>query len=262
MSSKAVRIVICFILSAILSVIPGCVTQKAISPIKNSLPQNELSYYNDSFDTLREDLWDKAGHLTLEAQMKNFKMADMRIENGKLIVQTKTGSFSKGGLGSKYTLTGNFDVQVDCHFDFLEYATDMDQLLQFLVTDRSKDTKDTDIVIIGMAKRAGSWQGYIYCDWKVHGAFKNGKRQKIDSLHGTLRIVRIANEVSTLYKKMGQEEWEKLNTFSFTKNNMLIGFRLQNFFLKRTFVQANDSIIAEFDNFKINAAQKIIEDEI
>ena len=257
MSSKAVRIVICFILNAILIVIPGCVTQ-----IKNSLPQNELAYYNDSYDTLREDLWDKAGHLTLEAQMENFKQADMRIENGKLIVQTKTGSFSKGGLGTKYTLGGNFDVQLDCHFDFLEHATDTDQLLQFLVTDSSKDTKDTDIVIIGMAKRAWSWQGYIYCDWKVHGAFKKGKRQKIDSLHGTLRVVRIGNEVSTLYKKMGQKKWEKLNTFSFTENNMLVGFRLQNHFLKRTSIQANDSIIAEFDNFKISAAHKIIEDEI
>ena len=54
----------------------------------------------------------------------------------------------------------------------------------------------------------------------------------------------------------------KVDTFSFTENNMLIGFRLQNYFYKRTSIQAKDSIIAEFDNFKINVAQEIIEEEI
>ena len=61
---------------------------------------------------------------------------------------------------------------------------------------------------------------------------------------------------------MRKGKWEKFNTFPFTENNMLIGFRLQNYFGKRTSIQAKDSIIAEFDNFKINAAQEIIEEEI
>ncbi len=262
MRSKDVRIVICLILIAILGVIPGCATHKTTSPIKNSLPQNELSYYSDTFDALREDLWDKGGYVQLEAQMKNFKLADMRIEKGKLIVQTKTGNFSKGGLGSKYTLSGNFDVQVDCHIDFLKRSIDTDQLLHFLVADRSKEVKDTDIVLIGMAKGRERQQGFIYSGCKVHGAYQKGKFQEIDSFHGMLRIVRIGNEVSTLYKEMGKGKWEKLNTFTFTENNMLIGFRLQNYFSKRTSIKAKDSIIAKFDNFKINAAQEIIEEEI
>ena len=51
-------------------------------------------------------------------------------------------------------------------------------------------------------------------------------------------------------------------TFRSTDNDMIFGFQLRNFFIKRTYIQATQSITAEFDNFKINAAQEIIEEEI
>jgi hypothetical protein len=43
---------------------------------------------------------------------------------------------------------------------------------------------------------------------------------------------------------------------------MIIGFQLRNFFGNRTTIQANHSISAAFDSFKINAAREIIEEEI
>ncbi len=53
-----------------------------------------------------------------------------------------------------------------------------------------------------------------------------------------------------------------MKTFRVTDNDMLIGFQLRNFFGKRTTIRANNSVTAEFNNFKINAAQEIIEEEI
>jgi hypothetical protein len=129
--------IIGFLLLAFLGALLSCVTDKAPLQIENSLPQSELEYYNDSFDKIREDFWDKAGYLSQEEQMQNFKLADMRFENGKLIIRTKTDSFSKGGLAAKYAFRGDFDIQLDCRIDFLKDTFGMDQLLNFLVIDKS-----------------------------------------------------------------------------------------------------------------------------
>lgn len=43
---------------------------------------------------------------------------------------------------------------------------------------------------------------------------------------------------------------------------MIFGFQLRNFFANRTSIGAMHSISAEFDNFRINAAHEIIEEDI
>ena len=72
--------IIGFLSLAFSGMLLACVADKAHLQTENSLPPNELAYYNDSFDTMREDLWNKAGYINLEEQMQNFKLADMRIE--------------------------------------------------------------------------------------------------------------------------------------------------------------------------------------
>jgi len=89
-----------------------------------------------------------------------------------------------------------------------------------------------------------------------------GNWHRTGDFYGTLRFVRTGHEISTLYKKQGEKQRRKLNTFPSTRNDAIVGFALQNFIVKRNSITAKSSIIAKFDNFKINAAQEIIEEEI
>ena len=154
--------IIGFVLPALLSVLLSCATDKASSQLQNSLPQNELSYYSDDFDKMREDLWERAGYLWREDQARNFKQADMRFDDGKLIIQTQPGSFSKGGLGSKYSLRGDFDIQLNCRMDFVKGISGMDQVLTVGVYDKSLNIGKMSLAIIGLSMKSGLSQGFIF----------------------------------------------------------------------------------------------------
>lgn len=251
------------ILSATLMVAAfSCKTDTAALQIENGLPQSEITYYNDSFDKMREDLWDRAGYLFKTEQMQNFKQADMRFVNGKLVIRTKTGSFSKGGFGSNFALRGDFDIQLDCRIDFIKGISGMDQALNFLVLDKSAGVGKTNVVLTELSMDGGSHQAWI----QSHG-FSNLRRnkssaKKIDDFDGTLRILRNGKNISTFYEVKGAIAWSIIHTFRITDNDMIVGFQVRNFFNKRTSIVAPLSISAEFDNFRINAAHDIIEDEI
>lgn len=247
---------------ALFGALLSCATDKTPMQIDNSLPQNELAYYSDSFDKMREDLWNKAGYLHKEEQIQNFKLADMRFENGKLIIRTKTGSFSKGGLGAKYSFRGDFDIQLDCRIDFLKGASGMDQILSILVVDKSGKLGKTDVVVINLSMETGSSQGRLGSGGLINGRWINGGSKKTENFNGTLRILRKGKNISTLYKNEWAPAWSKMHTFRATDKDMMFGFQLRNFFNKRTTIQATQSISAEFDSFRINAAQEIIEEEI
>jgi hypothetical protein len=253
-----------FLLLAFLGALLSCETDKAQLRIKNSLPQSELEYYNDSFDKMREDLWDRAGYLYREEQVKNFKQADLGFENGKLVIRTQTGSFSKGGLSSTYSLKGDFDIQLDCRMDFIKgiSSMDMDQLVNLGVFEKSLTMGKMSTVIIGLSMKGGSDQVHLFSNYIVNGKRRGGSSQKIENYNGTFRILRTGKTISTLYKINGMAEWNRLNTFRVTDTDMLIGFQVRNFFGNRTTIEANHSISAEFDSLKINAAEQIIEGEI
>ena len=250
------------ILAAFLLSFLGCVTDTASLKIKKSLPQNKLAYYNDSFDTLRTDLWDKAGYAHNKAQEANFKLAKMEIKDGKLWVQTETGCFSKGGISSKYTLRGDFDIQVDCKIDFLKGLYDMDQSLNFLVIEKETEIGKGNTVFLCLLKRGGrDFETILSATWK-NGRFHRGEWHKIKDFDGSLRIVRIGDEISTLFKRKGDTEWKKMDTFQSTRKDMILGFKLQNFVTNRVSITARSPITATFDNFRINAAEEIVEEDI
>lgn len=242
----------------------SCATDTARLQIENSLPQHELAYYNDTFDNMREDLWERAGYVYHKEQLQNFRQADLRFGNGKLIIRTKTGSFSKGGLGSKFALRGDFDVQLHCRIDFIKNIPvwDMDQVVTFAVLDKTLNLGKMNIATLGLFMRGGQVQGNIYCSYVVNGKRKKGGSQKIDNFNGSFRILRTGKSISMLYKKTGAPEWIKMNTLRVTDKDMMIGLQLRNFISKRTTIDANYSVAAEFNNLVINAAQGIIEDEI
>ena len=240
----------------------GCVTDTATLKIEKSLPQNKLAYYNDSFDKFRTDLWEKAGYIYKKAQEANFKLAKMRIEDGKLWVQTETGCFSKGGLGSKYGLRGDFDIQVDCQIDFLEGVYNMDQLLTLLVVERGKPIGVGDTVFLRLLKERGGDSGEILSGSLDNGRYHPGNSRDMNDFEGTLRIARKGSKITTLYKTKGDKEWKALDTFWSTSNDLEFGFLLQNFIPSRTSITGKSPITATFDNFRINAAEEIIEEEI
>jgi hypothetical protein len=241
----------------------GCVTpEKGSVQIENSLSHKQLEYYNDSFDQWREDLWDRTGYVSEEVQLENIKLADMVIDDGKLVIKTKADAFSTGGLASRYALSGDFDVQIDCRFDFIREILNMDQLVNFVVVDTTSHTEEINLVNIGLAKRGESLKGGIFMGHRKLGKYERVSVKGMDGFSGSLRIVRSGSEVSTFYKERGEGEWHKLGEIPFNTNDVMIGFRLSNFFVVRWGITAAKSITGTFDNFRINAAQGIIEEEI
>ena len=259
---KAMACVIVILSTAFSAFFQGCVTDTASLKIEKTMPQSKLAYYNDSFDKFRTDLWDKAGYIHNEAQKANFKLAKMRVEDGRLWVQTETGCFSAGGLASKYTLKGDFDIQVDCQIDFLEGLYDMDQSLVFVVIEKGKKHGRDNTVFLSLFKKGGRDFNTIFSGFWENGKFHRGNWSKIGNFDGTLKIVRIGNNITTLYKTQENKQWENLGTFRSTPNDVMIGFKLNNFSSMRTSITAKAPITATFDNFRINAAEEIIEEEI
>ena len=239
----------------------GCVTDMATLKIEKSLPQNKLAYYNDSFDKLREDLWDKSTP-AFKQHLPNFKLADMNFEDGQLKVVTKTGYFISGGLVSRYALRGDFDIQVDCYIDFLAGIHDMDQFVYFLVSERGVGFRASHGVFIAVNKKGGRDVSFIVSVYREKGKYHRGNLLEIDNFHGTFRIIRIGNKISTLYKKEGKTGWKKMDTFQSTTKDVMLNFGLANFIPARTSITARSPITTTFDNFRINAAEEIIEEEI
>jgi hypothetical protein len=242
----------------------SCATDRLPLATQNSLPQNELAYYSDSFEKMREDLWERAGYVYHEEQVQNFRQADMRFGNGKLIICSKTGSFSKGGLASKYSLRGDFDIQLDCRMDFIKGLSggDMDQVIDFAVFDSNLEMGKISSVRIGLSMKGGAKKGLIFSNSFTNGKGTKGGFHEIGNFSGTLRIWRTGQDISTLYKKAGTVDWIHMKTFRVTDDDMIIGIQVRNFFVNRTTIRANNSVTAEFHSFKINAAQAIVEEEI
>jgi len=262
MRSSKPSLTIGILLMAFCGALLSCATDKALLQVENSLPQSELEYYNDSFDKMREDLWDRAGYLYREEQVKNFKQADLGFENGKLIIRTQTGSFSKGGLSSKYALRGDFDIQLNCRMDFVKGISGMDQVLTIGVYDKNLKIGKMSYALIGLFIEGGFIQGHLFSNGFANGRRKMGGSQKTENFNGAFRITRTGKTISTLYKKAGAVEWTQMNTFRVTDKDMMIGFQLRNFFANRTNIQAKHPISVELDSLKINAAEQIIEGEI
>jgi len=249
------------------ALIPGCETTSpevklSASRIEKSLPQSKLAYYNDTFDKMRDDLWSKAALVFTKGQLSNFKLADMTIVNGRLKIETQRGSFSKGAFLFKYALRGDFDIQVDCHIDFLGGVYDMDQVAAFVAHEKGLDFKTINSAVVQAMKTPDWYRGRILSFQKKSGKSHRGESYELGSFRGTFRIIRKGNKASTLYRLAGKAKWKELDTFSFTTNDVLVGFLLQNFTPKRTSITAESSITALFDNFRINAAQEIVEEEI
>jgi len=240
----------------------GCVQSQVVSQVEGSLPQEKLINYNDSFDKFREELWERVGFTWTPAQLAKLKIADTSVENGELRITTKRGGFSKGGLASKYKLRGDFDVQVDCRIDFLEGPQDIDQMLAFAVFEKGVSMQKSRLISISLIKKEDGKQNGIFSSYREKGKYHPGKWVKTGDFSGALRIVRGGSKITTLYSRQGKPKWVKMNTFPSTGYDATVAFALQNFVVIRQTIAASSTVTAIFDNFIINAASEIIEEEI
>ncbi len=261
MQGKKTAFTIGFLTLVFVIALIGCATDERPLPTVKSLPPSELAYYCDSFDSLREDVWEKAGFVFSAAQLGNIKIADMTIEDGTLRIDTKTGGFSKGGLVSKFALKGDFDVQIDFQIDFLPDKLDMDQSLGFGAVEKTIGGSGNRVISIGLLKEAQNKSG-IFSGYLEQGKYHTAYWHQIDNFTGSVRLVRIGDRMSTFYRKQGQSRWTKMCTLWSSQKDASIGISLQNFVKDRNSISATRSINAWIDNFKINAAQEIIESEI
>jgi len=256
LSAASCLFVICFFM------LTGCVTEPAQKKpeqlnVANSLPQSKLAYYNDSFDELRDDIWEKSGGAPLP-WLKNAKFADMDIEDGRLRIATKIGGFSRNGLGSNFVFTGDFDIQVDVHFDFLKKKFDMDQRVDFGI----RAVRKPHGAGFFLMKKPSFNEPKMFSFYQVNGKRKFWKGIPIDNFKGTLRVVRIGSRISTLYKREGEVEWQRMGSFSGMAAGVKVVLALSNIPMDRTSIKAETSITAYFDNFRVNAAQGVREEDI
>jgi hypothetical protein len=261
MRKKRIELIV-FLLIISFALAKGYAAQEPSLKLEKSLPQDKLANYNDSFDKLREDLWELSQLTYNKAQAANFKLADVRVEDGKFQVETKIGGFSKGGLITKYEFRGDFDIQIDCDFDFSKTISGMVQRLIFAVAEKNKKLADSYQAIIQLLKESGSDEGLLQSFVVRYGEYQGGVRKERESFHGTIRFVRSGGRIRMFHKPSGSVEWISLYSSSFTKRDVIFGFALQNFTFKSRSIKAGKSISATFDNFTINAAHEIVESEI
>ena len=178
-------------------------SEASTTDVQKSLPQTQIAHYNDSFEKLRDDIWKRSGVLPLGKNV--FQIPEIGIQDGMLLIQTKTGDFQRGGLTSRWTLKGDFDIQVDCHMDFLDETADMDQVLLFV----AKDKHNRYFTVVGLAKRSDS-EPSIFATFKEKGEPLSRKWERIGDFHGTLRIVRTGSRIITSRKEQGDSEWKNI----------------------------------------------------
>jgi hypothetical protein len=247
-----------------LFIFSSCVTDIPAAKVEKGLSRGELSRYSDTFDKFREDLWNIAGYIPQEGiRGENFKLADLRVKDGQLRIETRTGCYSGGGVGSNFALKGDFDIQVDCKVEFVRSARDMDQLLSFNLRDMSKELSDTEIesININIAKH-GQANPQFFAFYRRKGRIHKPVRREAGDFDGSLRISRKGISATTMFRKRGEIEWKELGRFVQQANEVLVTLRAQNFGARRKEIGADSPFVVVFDNFIINSADAIIEQEI
>jgi len=131
-----------------------------------------------------------------------------------------------------------------------------------MAIEEKKSGKPTRLFIIGLGKKGKNKINGIFSGYHEGDKYHSRYWHPINNFTGSLRFVRIGDNVSTFYRKQGQNRWKKMCTLPSGKIDTLIGFGLYNFIKGRNSIRATRSISAWIDNFFINAAQEIIESEI
>jgi hypothetical protein len=250
-----------FLFLAVLGPFFGCATPQPPVEMRGGVPPDELAYFSDTFDELRKDLWDPAGIVHRREQFENFRSADIAIDKGELVIRTRVGSFSKGGLVSNFALRGDYDVQIDCRFDFQEDVGDADQLMGIAAMEEGPAGQQHRIIVtMNLIKVFGKRSG-IFVAYRESGKIHDQSWHPTGDFRGSFRIVRTGSKIFTFYRK-GDGGWHRTDVFSSISGDTRFGLAVLNFTVDRKSIQVTQPVIGRFDNFTINGAQEVIEPEI
>ncbi|MCP3887946.1 MAG: hypothetical protein GY702_03605 [Desulfobulbaceae bacterium] len=236
--------------------------KKSTVMIDNSLPLIRLKAFCDNFDTIQWDKWEKVGLVYSETQAETFKAADMQSTGGKLVIKTKKGCFSKGGIASTFILQGDFDIQIDCRVNFIKGPQGFSQVVVFGVYEKDVEKRNMKVVQVGLSKKKLWFYSYAFSNYRRSGRFAGGRGEQIGKFDGTLRLVRKKNQVTTMYRRFWTSKWTTLSNYPFTDRDAFIGFKVQNFVGSDKSIEADSQVIVILDNFQVNGAQGIVESEI
>lgn len=229
--------------------------------VKSGASAERLEEFSDDFSSFDGDLWISGGIAYNEDQAKNFKYGDRAMEGGEIVFRTATGAFSKSGVMSNFRLGGEFDIQIDCDFDPLKNAGDMDQVVYMTVLD-TVDRPDSKVSLLGTMRQAAHGGKLFY--FKSSGSSRQVKNiVSQEGFHGTLRFVRLGDEVSAYYRNDADGMWIGAGSLGGVDGDLLVGFSVSNYWSrKRKHIKANHPLTVRFDNFKVNAAEEIVESDI
>ena len=138
----------------------------------------------------------------------------------------------------------------------------MDQNLGFGAVEKSKSGQVNRLISIALLRKGNNKKNTIFSGYLQSGNYHTGFSRQIGNFNGSVRIARTGDQVSTFFRKQGQNRWTKMCGLPSTQYDTSIGFTLTNFVKDRNSIAANRSISARIDNFIINAAQEILESEI
>ena len=250
-----------FVLFTLCHGVFGCASNDISIQIEGGVPSEQLAFYADSFDSPKRDLWEIAA-FSQTAQQGDFKMADVSYENGRLKIQTQVGAFSNGIVISKFLLSGDFDIQVNCQIRFHRDNVNIDQLLYFAVVKQGDTFYTGRSAANVIAKPIGAKNGVIRAIQRQHGEYIRGKFRQVEEFAGSMRLIRKGDQISMFYRKQNASGWIKLDTLAFTRDNVVVLLGVHNFRVGRKSIRATESVTGLFDNFKINASSKVIESNI
>lgn len=235
----------------------------AVPASGSGLPSEELVSYCDGFESFREDLWERAGHVFSREQLQNYKQARIDIRDGKLVMETETGCFSKGVLISKYQLKGDFDIQLDCETAFARDMGRMDHVLSFVTLDGATETEAASSLSVQVIKR-GRWRTpRISTGYREKGRYHLVTKEEVGhEFIGTLRIERKGDTFFTTYKLRDADDWRRSGKVRLTADDVYVAVALQNFVSQRRSIHAPTPVQAMMDSFRIYSAQGVIESEI
>ncbi|NNL41780.1 MAG: hypothetical protein HKO79_04750 [Desulfobacterales bacterium] len=248
-------------------VLLGCVQTKtdtksesaALGPII-SLSAEQLAEFNDDFNTFREDLWEKSYHLFREDAKSRYAAADVEIQAGQLVVTTKKGALSSATLGSNFLLVGDFDIQIDISIDF-DLSIPMRQNAHFSLWHKGNNAT---IIFERLSRKKVVMKMRRDKVSVGHIQGSTVKQKSFSEFTGSVRAVRRGKKITYFYRNKMDVDWKKLYKTRFTAGDAGVSLGLKNFYIGSS---SNPSVTGvcsvRYDNFKINAAEKIIEtDEI
>ncbi|MEW6664481.1 MAG: hypothetical protein AB1512_04590 [Thermodesulfobacteriota bacterium] len=137
----------------------------------------------------------------------------------------------------------------------------MDQQVLFKLQEKGKTISEADSAIILLSKE-GSRAGELIPFCQYWGKRTRPDKRTVDAFHGTMRFVRKGKKIDSLCRDKGSSEWKEMNSCSCPDKDMFFGVMLCNWHRNRTSIAADEAISVTFENFKIGAAQGIVESDI